>query len=160
MTRRVIVIAVVLLAAVVLYLGYTTYDAKRAGANGDVYSPDSSEKAKGPAAMTSDAAETPAAKPVDPQSVVYPPAASGQTAQTPAAKTGGAEDAATIPPGDTISPNPPNGEVFAGKGRYQLYRQGNITWRLDTDTGRACVLFATDEEWRKPKVYRTGCGSR
>jgi hypothetical protein len=60
--------------------------------------------------------------------------------------------------GDTIAPNPPNGEVFAGKGKYQLYRQGNITWRLDTDTGKTCIIFATDEEWKKPKVLRAGCG--
>jgi hypothetical protein len=65
---------------------------------------------------------------------------------------------AAAPAADTISPNPPNGMVFAGSGKYQLYRQGNITWRLDTDTGRSCIIFATDEEWRKPRVYRAGCG--
>ena len=48
--------------------------------------------------------------------------------------------------------------TFSGSGRYQLYRQGNITWRLDTETGKSCVIFATDEEWRKPRVYRAGCG--
>jgi hypothetical protein len=36
--------------------------------------------------------------------------------------------------------------VFSGTGHYQLYRQGNLTWRMNTDTGRACILFATDEE--------------
>jgi hypothetical protein len=65
---------------------------------------------------------------------------------------------APVPRGDTISPNPPNGMVFAGTGRYQLYRQGNITWRLDTETGRSCIIFATDEEWKKPRVYKAGCG--
>jgi hypothetical protein len=59
---------------------------------------------------------------------------------------------------DTISPNPPNGMAFSGSGRYQLYRQGNITWRLDTETGRTCIIFATDDEWRKPRVYKAGCG--
>jgi hypothetical protein len=48
--------------------------------------------------------------------------------------------------------------TFSGSGRYQLYRQGNITWRLDTETGKSCVIFATDEEWRKPRVYHAGCG--
>jgi hypothetical protein len=66
--------------------------------------------------------------------------------------------AANAPATDTISANPPNGMAFTGTGKYQLYRQGNITWRLDTDTGRTCVIFATDEEWRRPKVYRAGCG--
>ncbi len=153
MTRRVIVILVVgALLAAVFYFGFTSYDAKRAGGSGDVYSTDSPGKARGAssAAVTTDAPETPSAKPVDPQTVVYPPAAP-QAVQTPAASS---DDTATVPASDTISPNPPNGEVFAGKGRYQLYRQGNITWRLDTDTGRACVIFATDAEWKKPRVYR------
>jgi hypothetical protein len=66
----------------------------------------------------------------------------------------------TVPAGDTISPNPPNGMVFSGRGKYQLFRQGNITWRLNTDTGQTCIIFATDEEWKKPRVYRAGCGSR
>jgi hypothetical protein len=62
--------------------------------------------------------------------------------------------------GDSIEPNPPNGVVFAGKGKYQLYRQGNLTWRLNTETGQTCVIFATDEEWKKRKVYRAGCAGR
>ena len=39
-----------------------------------------------------------------------------------------------------------------------LYRQGDITWRLDTTTGRTCIVFATDEEWKKPRVFKAGCG--
>ena len=49
--------------------------------------------------------------------------------------------------------------AFLGKGRYQLYRQGNITWRLDTDSGHASILFATAEEWRKERVLSHGCGN-
>ena len=49
--------------------------------------------------------------------------------------------------------------LFAGTGKYQLYRQGDITWRLDTDTGWACILFATDAQWAKPRVYQHGCGA-
>ena len=63
------------------------------------------------------------------------------------------------PSGDTISRNPPNGMIFAGAGKYQLYRQGDITWRLDTDTGWACVLFATDTQWAKARVFEHGCAS-
>jgi hypothetical protein len=58
---------------------------------------------------------------------------------------------------DTIGADPPNGMVFAGTGRFQIYRQGNLTWRVNTDSGTACVLFATDAEWRKSKVYSHGC---
>lgn len=64
-----------------------------------------------------------------------------------------------VPATDTIPANPTNGMVFAGTGRYQLYRQGSITWRLDTDSGHTCIVFATDEEWRKARVYSHGCGN-
>jgi hypothetical protein len=50
--------------------------------------------------------------------------------------------------------------MFSGGGKYQLYRQGNITWRLNTDTGQTCIIFATDDEWRKPRVYKAGCGTK
>jgi hypothetical protein len=60
---------------------------------------------------------------------------------------------------DSIQRNPPNGTVFAGTGKYQLYRQGDITWRLNTDNGSACILFATDSQWRKKNVYEHGCAA-
>ena len=66
----------------------------------------------------------------------------------------------TPPPSDTIPRNPPNGLAFAGTGKFQLYRQGDITWRLNTDTGDACILFATDTQWSRTRVYRNGCASR
>jgi hypothetical protein len=50
--------------------------------------------------------------------------------------------------------------IFAGRGKYQVYRQGDITWRLNTDTGQACILFATDAEWSQPRVYQQGCGAK
>jgi hypothetical protein len=67
-------------------------------------------------------------------------------------------DAVKPPDGDSIQRNPPNGTVFAGTGKYQLYRQGDITWRLNTDNGSACILFATDSQWHKKNVYEHGCG--
>jgi uncharacterized iron-regulated membrane protein len=90
--------------------------------------------------------------------------ANGQTAQAqqPAAAAaadppaGASESAA--PDADSIRRNPANGMTFAGTGKYQVYRQGDITWRLNTETGQSCVLFATDAEWRKPRVFQRGCG--
>jgi hypothetical protein len=61
------------------------------------------------------------------------------------------------PVADTIAPNPPNGMVFAGTGKFQVYRQGDLTWRVNTADGSTCILFATEEQWRKPVVYRNGC---
>jgi hypothetical protein len=65
---------------------------------------------------------------------------------------------AALPMRDTEPPNAPNGERFAGAGDYMWYRQGNLTWRVDTRTGRSCIIYATMEEWRKPIVMRHGCG--
>ena len=59
---------------------------------------------------------------------------------------------------DTLPPNAQNGTHFAGSGPYQWYRQGNLTWRIDTATGRSCIVYATMEEWRKPIVISHGCG--
>ncbi len=59
---------------------------------------------------------------------------------------------------DTLSANPQNDARFAGNGPYQWYRQGNLTWRIDTATGRSCIIYATMEEWRKSIVIRHGCG--
>jgi hypothetical protein len=54
---------------------------------------------------------------------------------------------------------PTSGIVAAGSGRFQLYRQGDLTFRLNTETGQACVLFATVSQWSKPLVYDHGCAN-
>lgn len=69
-------------------------------------------------------------------------------------------ETAASPGSDSIPRNPPNGLAFAGSGKFQLYRQGDITWRLNTDTGESCILFATDAQWRLHRVYNAGCGTR
>jgi hypothetical protein len=173
MGRRVLVIAAVLLVLGFAYYGYTNYDAGRAGSSGEVYSNDPpTGKAKPSAAATSGAADT---KSTSPETIVYPteqstnPSAataasdgnSAPTGQTTRPIASGSGTPATgVPATDSISPNPPNGMAFSGTGKYQIYRQGNITWRLDTSNGRTCILFATEEEWKKPQVLRAGCGER
>jgi hypothetical protein len=108
--------------------------------------------------------EQPAAKAADADAAADRTA---QPAQVPepasnASASGSLADAgdAMPPAADTIRRDPPNGMAFAGKGKYQLYRQGDITWRLNTETGAACILFATDAEWRKARVFDQGCGGR
>ena len=73
---------------------------------------------------------------------------------------GASGSAANLPASDTLRRNPPNGVVQARPGRYQLYRQGDITWRMDTDTGESCVLLATQAQWSKTIVYDHGCATR
>jgi len=106
------------------------------------------DKAKGDSATSDTGA---ADQPADTQQ----PAAPGTDTQQAAPAQG---DAVTPPATDSIGRNPANGMIFAGKGKYQLYRQGDITWRLNTETGQACILFATNAEWRNPRVFEHGCG--
>jgi hypothetical protein len=161
MAKRILWGIVGLIVVAFFYVGYTTYDAGRTLSSGDVRSADSASRSKNSSAIAE-----PDAHPAPGQPIVYPapnePGGSaipspvtGQVAQ-PGGST--VPPTGAVPPGDTIAPNPPNGMVFAGTGRYQLYRQGNITWRLDTNTGHSCILFATDEEWKRPRVLQAGCG--
>ena len=87
-------------------------------------------------------------------------AADAQSDQSQAQPQGAQSSVYTLPASDTISRNPPDRTILAGAGRYELYRQGDITWRMDTATGQACVLFATEAMWRRMLVYQHGCGGR
>jgi hypothetical protein len=152
MARRALIIVLLAVVALFVYLGYNSYDARRAGANGDVFSYDSpTGRAK---------TDVTNWRSRESQTVVYPPETVPVTTQAPKMSPSDEADRSAAPANDTISPNPPNGMVFSGTGKYQLYRQGNLTWRLNTDSGQSCILFATDDEWKKPRVYRAGCGSR
>lgn len=81
-------------------------------------------------------------------------------AATPTPATTTATAPATTPAGDTLDRSAPAGMAFGGKGRFQWYRQGNLTWRIDTISGSTCVDFATMDEWQKPIVYANGCRFR
>jgi hypothetical protein len=164
MGRRILVIVLLLILAGFAYIGYSSYDAKRAEASGDVFSRDSpTDRTKTDTGVAADSAADSKDKASKLPTTVNPAAVAAES--TPAApdatmQTGGSAVASAAPEADTISPNPPNGRAFSGTGHYQLYRQGNLTWRVNTDTGQTCILFATDEEWKKAKVYRNGCGKR
>jgi hypothetical protein len=161
MVKRIVWGVVIVIVGVFLYLGYHTYDAGRTLSSGDVQTSDSSrfsDKSRTGAATNSQPAN---------QTIVYPAANQpggsvmpGSAESTPTEgqiPQPGVTTTGAPPSTDSIDPNPTNGMRFSGSGRYQLYRQGNITWRLDTNTGSSCVIFATDEEWRKPRVLRDAC---
>jgi hypothetical protein len=162
MAKRILWIAVIVVVAGFLYFGYTTYDAGRAASNGSVYSndPPSGKRKSDTSPADSREDKTPN------QTIVYPTPNPASTVVVPnnqiaqPGTAGGGIPPSTAPANDTLSPNAPNGMRFTGSGRYLLYRQGDITYRLDTDTGFSCVLFATDEQWKKPKVYRDGCNKK
>ena len=48
-------------------------------------------------------------------------------------------------------------ELGKGVGRYQIHREGFRTWRLDTSTGKICLLLASDADWKKPDIAIQGC---
>ena len=176
MAKRVVIIVVVLVLAIFAYVSYNRYDGRRAGVSGEVFSndpqsPRANVDSVSRAATGSSASSDKKASESEGETIVYPSAATAQPASAATTASTSASPALqvtqtgqpaqeAIPGGDTISPNPTNGMVFAGRGKYQVYRQGNITWRVNTETGQTCILFATDEEWKKPRVYRAGCGSR
>jgi hypothetical protein len=66
---------------------------------------------------------------------------------------------ASLPSSQPLSRTPQNGIVTAGSGKYELFRQGDITYRLNTQNGQSCVLFATTAQWSKTLVYEHGCNS-
>lgn len=146
MAKRMILFLVVALVAIVVgTYAYSRYRTDRRLNGGEVFSDDSGKVGNddGVAPVTiSSRPDTTVVTGEQPQRSAVTP--------TPAPATA----AATT---DSLPLNPPNRAVFAGTGRFQVYRQGDLTWRLNTDTGSACVLFATEEEWRRPIVYRDAC---
>lgn len=44
-------------------------------------------------------------------------------------------------------------------GRYQLHREGSRTWRLDTATGRSCLLLATEVDWENNASQGNSCAN-
>lgn len=42
-------------------------------------------------------------------------------------------------------------------GRYQLHRDGFRTWRLDTATGKSCLLLTVDQDWKGAAKDQTSC---
>ena len=136
------ILAILALVAIA-YLGYMTwhrYSAGKLASNGEIVS-DDLQNSSDSSTSTGDPA---------PQRA-RPPSAARRSTAVPGSMA--------VPGADSLSPNAPNGATFTGKGKYQVYRQGNLTWRLDTENGQTCILFATEEEWRKPIVYSHGCNN-
>jgi hypothetical protein len=100
-----------------------------------------------------------AAKSTTPQNDTGQPTQPQEVASNAGEPPRGSGPLTALPAAQTISRNPPNGIVTAGSGKFELYRQGDLTFRLNTDTGDACVLFATQAEWSKNIVYAHGCNS-
>ncbi len=175
MLKRVLVVVVFI---AVFIGGWVLYNrnARNAMGSGDVVSTDSSKSSSdstntdldgrpvAPTPSRSDAPGTVNGEPVaGTTSNQPPPAQKAAIAQsdTPAIvqPRTAVSTPASLPTSDTIAPDPPNGLAFGGTGKFQWYRQGNLTWRVNTASGSTCIAFATMEEWQKPIVYSHGCGN-
>ncbi len=157
-----------MLLFIVLVVGGVWYWAHRSSdialTNGEVKETGTGEIVKVVPENTGLPGQTSPQTPLDLQSgangATMPMQLTGQTATAVQPTTVPSNGFVTPPAADTIDRNPPNGMVFAGTGRYQVYRQGDLTWRLNTESGQACIIFATDSEWRKARVYRNGCNGK
>jgi hypothetical protein len=143
------ILAVVLVAAGCWWL-YQHNTNKNAFGSGLVIAHDTSADANDDATSSAPKTTTTAGSQLLP--ATPPPAPQPTPAPAP-------KPSAALPVSDTIDRNPPVGMAFGGSGRYQWYRQGDITWRVNTETGKACIDFATMEEWRRKIVYTHGCGN-
>jgi len=151
MAKHIIWMVVAAIVGLFLYLGYRTFDADRTLSSGEVRREDSRSTES-----TSSAASIPPT-PSTSQPIVDPaPNEPGGSGTVTESQTNGASGQ-TLPPGDTLSPLPPDGHGFSGSGKYQLYRQGSITYRQNTETGESCVIFAAEGEWAKPLVRQHAC---
>ena len=119
--------------------------------HGDTPDGNSERKHESAQQSAADIAANPAGFPNSGNAVTNQPSTNGSITGAPSAL-------GSAPVSDTIKPNPTNGMVFAGTGQYQWYRQGNLTWRVNTSTGSSCIVYATMEEWRKEVVMNHGCG--
>ncbi len=151
MKRTVLPIALAVFTVVAAVWYMHRVKQQRALDSGDVYVRD---QAPGTRATAAKPSANPAAEPQETATNTAPSAPGSAT--HPMTQPHGA---VAIPVSDTIPRNPPGGMAFAGTGKYQLYRQGDLTWRLNTDTGQACIIFATDTQWSRPRVYSHGCGA-
>jgi cytoskeletal protein RodZ len=174
--RIVLVLAIAAVVAIGVFW-YWQHAKQRALGSGNVYvknqGADQSQPASNPSPSTTAAPSQPEAHAAQASSAASPAASSTKPSaaiekmpsapQPPAHAAVPAmtqpRGAVEVPASDTIPRNPPNGLIFAGLGKYQLYRQGDITWRLDTNTGRSCIIFATDTLWAKVRVWDSGCGA-
>lgn len=172
MGKRILYLVLVSILGVGGYYAYQHYKMNKMEADGDVQctgclTPEQEEAFKKrnsgeTADGSSDSKTRPASQattsslPSTPVTAYPAPVTTAARGVYPAAPA--APPASNLPVSDTQSPKAPDGLRFSGSGGYQWYRQGNLTWRVNTQTGASCIIYATMEEWHKPIVLQHGCG--
>jgi hypothetical protein len=41
--------------------------------------------------------------------------------------------------------------------RYEMFRQGFRTWRMDTVKGTSCIMLTNDSDWKNPATDHQSC---
>ncbi len=153
-----IVLVLVVVVGLFAYFGYNSYDAKRAGLNGDVFStePSGGKTKLGYRFVGGEHIERTIGRISGPRRSGDPdgPGHSGDGAER------GGDDARRDRFGRYDQRESTERDSVCGEGQISALSAGRLTWRLNTETGQTCIIFATDDEWRKPRVYRAGCGVR
>ncbi|GAA3762562.1 hypothetical protein [Terriglobus aquaticus] len=159
MAKRIVAAFILLAVLAASYWAYQRHQLAARLRNGDVTTSEVRDSDGDIAHATPSRSDTPGTINTEPVAAAKTRNASTQSASLSQlqSEATAAIDNVAAPATDTEAPNAPNGARFAGSGRFQIYRQGNLTWRVNTDDGSSCILFATDQEWRKPIVYNHGC---
>ena len=50
-------------------------------------------------------------------------------------------------------------ELGKSVGRYQIHREGTRTWRLDTATGKICLMLTSQYDWDHDAKDQTSCAT-
>jgi len=173
MGKRFLYLVLALVLGVGGYYAYQHYKMNRMEADGDIQcvgclTPEQEEAFKkrnsGDTADESSDSKVKPGSPANasnaaaPPATIYPAAATTTTDTLNRGSYAAAPPASNLPVSDTRTPNAPDGIRLSGSGGFQWYRQGNLTWRVNTQTGASCIIYATMEEWRKPIVLQHGCG--
>ncbi|MDE1161250.1 MAG: hypothetical protein PW792_04800 [Acidobacteriaceae bacterium] len=162
--KRIIGLVVIVLLVIIGYYYWRTTSQSTALGSGEVTSSDGDLSSSAKSKMDSGAVNLDGR----PSSSGYSDSGYSSAPKAPAAQpapiatpisTPAAAPANNLPTEDTLNTNAPNGMAFGGSGIFQWYRQGNLTWRINTKSGSMCVAFATMDEWAKPLVYTHGCGN-
>jgi hypothetical protein len=152
-------------AAIVIFVVWFSHWSKTRGSKGAVHvqnqSPNTTPQPTAPKSpAASSAATNSAAAAATPEQSTVPQEIASVSPDGPVMVPQHPGPITEQPTANALSPHPASGFVTPATQKFALYRQGDLTYRLNTQSGQACVLLATDALWQKPLVYQHGCGNR
>jgi hypothetical protein len=158
---RLLLVAAVIIIAIVWFGHWSKTRGNRGAVQVRNQTPNGAPKSTAPeAAAALPGAANPAAPTATADQSTAPQEVASATAEGPVMVPQHPGPITEQPAANALSPHPASGFVTPAAQKFALYRQGDLTYRLNTQSGQACVLLATDALWQKPLVYQHGCGNR